>query len=120
MPTPGIRRARRIGSFLLGVGIMAIVLASIFVLLSIRYTQTEGSPLTKRIVALSEDIKSCTSPEGECAKRNQQQTAKVIADLIAGNSAATKAIISAALSCQADGFTEQPAILRCVIERTKD
>lgn len=92
----------------------------------IRATQQSGSPTTKRLIAiaeqnqeLSEQIKSCTTPSGECAKAGDRKTAKAILGIIAGGKKVTVDVIVAALSCNADGITGQEALARCTIERSK-
>lgn len=109
------RKARHAGSFLFGVGVMAVVLIQLYTILAIRNTQQEGSPTTKRLIAIAEQIDSCTNPEGDCYKRGQEQTAKAIVGINKG----TLLVIVAALSCSADGITDQEQLARCTIERSK-
>lgn len=86
---------------------------------AIRNTQTEGSPTQKRLIDIAEQIQSCTTEGGECNKRQQEETAKAVAKIIVGNSSATRVIISAALSCQADGISEKQALLDCTVARSR-
>lgn len=116
------KRSMILRRLLLGLIITLLLVTSVASLIGIiliRQTQQDGSPTQQRLIDLGEQIKSCTTPEGECAKRNAEATAEVVATLITGNSEATREIVSAALSCQADGITEKRALLDCTVERSK-
>lgn len=116
------RRAMVTRRLLLGLIILLLLFSSVTSavgIILIRGTQQDGSPSQRRLIFLSERIDSCTSPEGECAKRNAKATAKIVATLLTGNSKATRGIVSAALSCQSDGITEKRALLDCTIQRSK-
>lgn len=115
-------RLRQGAAFLVGVGVMAVVLLLVVnnvaarqTLDAIRETQTEGSPTQQRLIDIAEQIRSCTTPEGKCSQRGQKQTAKAVVGINQG----TLRVVVAALSCQADGITELEPLARCTIERSK-
>lgn len=80
---------------LLGVAVMALVLGLTWTVVQttlgvrlIRETQLDNAQRAKEtqlntetIERLAEDIESCTTPEGECAKRNARATADAIATI---------------------------------------
>lgn len=63
------------------ISVLTLVAAALFVVLQVRGTQLEGTPLGKKLLEQAETIKSCTSTDGECAKRNRKQTADLVADI---------------------------------------
>lgn len=79
----------------------------------IRSTQTEGSPTTKRLVNISEQIADCTNEGGECAAKQARDTGKALLK-IRGD---TEDTVIFAFVCQERLHTEDPAELRaCVTE----
>lgn len=62
---------------------------------------------------LSDRILDCTLPSGECYQRSEDRTAEAVSGINAG----TLRVISAALSCQVDGVTEQNALADCTAQR---
>jgi hypothetical protein len=58
-------------------------------------------------------ILDCTDPAGECFKRSEERYATAVSGINAG----TLRIIAAALSCQADGITEQDELAECTTTR---
>jgi putative hemolysin len=57
---------------------IVIVAVQLFTTLQIRSTQKVSSSNTKVIKALAEQIKSCTTPGGECSKRGAKQTGQAV------------------------------------------
>jgi len=70
--------------------------------------------LTRSTAETARRIADCTEPTGVCYRRGQERTASVVGTL----TASTQRIVAAALSCQADGVTEQKKLIRCIVERT--
>lgn len=62
------------------------------------------------IKALAVDIRSCTDPSGECAKRGQRNQAKALG-LIKTD---TRDVVAASLACQQQGVEGFNAITACV------
>lgn len=90
-PTLAAQRARRILYVAVAVGIALLVMALGYAVAAIlgltqavRDTQIEGTPTGKRLIESSDRILDCTDPEGECTKRNQEQTAEVVGDIQEG------------------------------------
>lgn len=81
----------------------------------VRDTQLEGTPLGRQLAASAERILDCTDSTGECYKRNQERTAKVVGDL--------NRVIVLAAACSVGlerGLTvdqRQVAIQGCVLDR---
>lgn len=61
----------------------------------------------------AERIEDCTTPGRECYEEQLRRTG----DAVAGINQGTLAVIVAALSCQADGITEEKPLARCTAER---
>jgi hypothetical protein len=82
---------------------------------SVRDTQIEGTPLGKQLAASADRILDCTDSTGDCYKRNQARTAKVVGDL--------NRVIVLAAACSVGlehGLTvdqRQVAIQGCVLDR---
>lgn len=102
-------------AFVLGLGILVGVL---ILLSAIRDTQLEGTPLGKRLEESANTIESCTSTDGKCAKRNQRETAELIAGLVDADqrSAAAAAACAAkpAIATVRDTDERAAAILACM------
>jgi hypothetical protein len=62
---------------------------------------------------LSERVLDCTEPGGECFEDSRKRTAEAVVGINEG----TFRVIVAALSCQADGVTEERALARCTARR---
>lgn len=60
-------------------------------------------------------IEDCTTPGRECFDDSQRRTGEAVAGINQG----TLAVIVAALSCQAEGITEQRALARCTVNRAQ-
>lgn len=82
----------------------------------VRSTQLEGTPTGQKLLTSADRIIDCTTPEGECYKRSQQRTG----DAVSALNDATLRIVAAALACQAEGITQEDALLRCVTQRLQD
>jgi hypothetical protein len=79
----------------------------------IRGTQTEGSPTTKRLINISEQIADCTNEGGQCAAKQARDTGKALLQ-IKGD---TEDTVIFAFVCQERLHTQDPALLReCVTE----
>lgn len=113
------RRSRRV-LFVVGGAITALLVGAlvllVVVLLSVRETQLGGTPTGKRLLAAAERIQSCTTPERECAKRNQRETAGLIRDLMRANERAAAAAAACAARPDIAGYAE---LLACVVETTE-
>lgn len=115
MPTPQARRRRLILGTLAGVGLGVVIVMLLAMLIrtwtltdSVRATQLEGTPLGKKLYDQAERIESCTSTNGECAKRNRQATADSIADI-------NKITLYAAACADQTGQQTVEEIQSCVI-----
>lgn len=53
----------------------------IWAVFSIKSTQENGTPTGKAILSTADRIESCTSPQGECYKRNQENLAGAIGSI---------------------------------------
>jgi hypothetical protein len=58
-------------------------------------------------------IEDCTTPGRQCFEEQVKRTG----DAVAGINQGTLAVIAAALSCQADGITEERPLARCTARR---
>lgn len=92
----------------------ALVIAVIWILATVldltqevRATQLEGTPTGRRLLESSDQIISCTTPEGECFKRGQERTADAIATLNLG-------ALYAIFCVDRNPDAGIPAIQRCV------
>ena len=95
------------------IGFNAAVLGTLItVVFLIRYTQTEGSPSTKRLIAISEQISDCTTEGGKCAAEQAKSTGKVLIQIKAG----TEDTVVRALICQERLHTTDEATLRACIK----
>ncbi len=63
----------------------------------------------------AERIEDCTTPGRPCYEDAQRRTGEAVAGINQG----TLAVITAALSCQADGITDQKALSRCTVRRAE-
>lgn len=108
-------RFRKVTAFLVGVGVMALVILQMYTLVTIRQTQVDNTAKVDNTAEAVRLIKDCTDPSGDCYQRGQKRTAEAIVGINEG----TLHVVVAALSCQADGITEREALARCTIERSK-
>lgn len=102
--------------------VSVLIATTMAALVGIGYTvvnASEQSETNGRILQRVEDLNhrqvDCTEPGGKCYKRNQVRTREAIVGVNQG----TLRIIVAALSCQADGITEQDQLARCTIRRAQ-
>lgn len=119
-------RRRRIGWAVLYLCVAVFIFGIVGVLVrinalaeSVRDTQLEGTPTGKKLVASADRILDCTDAEGECAKRNQERTAKAVADLT-GNLTRVVVLASACSSNLSDRLSvrqREVAIQSCIIDR---
>lgn len=79
---------RQVASFLLGVAAAAIVLLMVFTLVQtntvvrlIREDQKAGQERSKQTKAIADRIESCTTPEGACYRRGQQNTGAAVSTI---------------------------------------
>lgn len=96
--------------------VVIIVAVQLFTTLQIRSAQKVNANNTRITKDLAEQIRSCTSPTGECSKQNARKTAGVVGVIGQGEVLAA----SAASWCAADrpGQTFEQ-ILRCTIAHVK-
>ena len=100
-------------------GIVATVASTRQAVDEVRKTQLEGTPLGKQLATSADRILDCTNPDGECTKRNQQQTAEAVRDLT-GNLTRVIVISAACSAGLPDGLTVRQREVRiqsCVIDR---
>jgi hypothetical protein len=80
----------------------------------IRETQLDGTPTGKKLLASSERVLDCTSPNGKCFKRGQAATAAAVGDitqvviLAAACSGVTPGDVDAITRCVVSGLTSKP------------
>lgn len=89
------------------VGLTVLVMLSAAVLVLIRGQQS-GDEQRQQLVDLTESVRSCVDPNGECAKRGREQTGAAVAELQLAQ--------LVAVEC-ADAYDGRAAIERCVAER---
>jgi len=97
-----------------GVLTAVLVLGTLSTLVGIYSLSHSNAEQAEATAETARRIADCTEPTGECYRRGQQRTAEAVGML----TASTQRIIAAALSCQADGITEQEPLIRCIVERT--
>jgi len=93
-------------------GIVFSVVVAILLLatvLIVRQTQVDNAERAEDTKVLAEQIKSCTTPGGECFQRGERRTAKAVGAIGAVN----KRSAAAAAAC-AQTRREYRAILRCI------
>lgn len=136
MPSIDVRhpRTRTVLWVIASVGAVALTIGALFFTTSIyalvdavRETQVDNTAKNeldrerdKRTAATAADaaraaarIEDCTTPGRECFEAQQRRTG----DAVVGVNQGTLAVIAAALSCQADGITEESALARCTARR---
>lgn len=119
LTSPRARRAlwaaAGIGVAVLLIGLVIGILKFVALTQAVRDTQIEGTPTGKKLVAASDRILDCTTPEGQCFKDSQQRTAQAVADV--------NRVVIIAAACSAGlppGMTveeRQDEIQACVIDR---
>jgi len=97
-----------------GVLTALLVLGTLGTLVGIYSLSRSNAEQAEATAETARRIADCTEPAGVCYRRGQERTASVVGTL----TASTQRIIAAALSCQADGITEQEPLIRCIVERT--
>lgn len=94
---------------------LAVLVAAVYVLGStaaLIYLGVQGGGQRQRLI-------DCTTPGHGCYDDANKQTAQVVLGLLAGGKQNTIDVVTAALSCQADGITDIEPLARCTIERSK-
>lgn len=92
-----------------------VIVLLVVVIISIRTTQLEGTPLGKKLLASSDRVLDCTEPTGQCYKDSQAQTAKAVGDI--------NRVVILASACSIGLDPKMPVVARqnviqaCVIER---
>jgi hypothetical protein len=74
-------RARRLFVIAVCVFMVTTVTAVILITSKISNQQEVNAPILEEIQKLSEEIKSCTDPQGVCSKRGEKRTGEAIAAL---------------------------------------
>lgn len=99
------------------------IIAFGMLLTAVHNTQIDGTPTGKKLLRASDRIISCTSTTGECTRRNQRQTAALIAGLVRDNRAAAASAASCAgqpsIARIADTDERTVAILTCMSHFTQ-
>lgn len=81
--------ARRLLLGFLVLGVLALLVMQTIVILQVRHSQLEGTPVGKRLLASSDRILDCTDggdketgrPPGECFVESQKRTADAVGDI---------------------------------------
>lgn len=107
-------RIRPIVWAFVGVLTALLVMGQAATLVGIYAQSHENEKTVKATEATAARIADCTEPTGECYQDGQKRTAHAVGIL----TESTQRIIAAALSCQADGVTEQQALIECIVKRT--
>ena len=124
--TPHIRTALyTIGGLAVGVFLIGAVFLGIQTYLltgAVREAQIDNSQRAEDTRSAAEDaartaqrIEDCTTPGRACFDENAERTAGAIVGINRG----TLVVITAALSCQDDGITEQKALAKCTARRAR-
>lgn len=93
---------------------LAVMVACVYVLITtsaVVYLSIIGQQQRERLV-------DCTTPGHECYDEGNKRTGEAVLGILAGGKQNTIDVITAALSCQADGITEQEPLARCTVERS--
>lgn len=83
---------------LIAFGVVAVLISTNRLLTEVRNTQLEGTPTGQKLLQSSERILDCTDPDGECTKRNQEQTVAVVGDIQDG----FIRVVAAAAACSVE------------------
>ena len=96
-------------------GILAVLLSTRQLAEEVRNTQLEGTPTGQKLLASSERVLDCTSPEGQCFKDGQKRTASAVGDI--NRVVILAAACASALPGELTVDERQVEIQACVIDR---
>lgn len=80
------------------------------------YLALNNRDLIEQVRTTNHRLIDCTTPGGDCYQQSQQRTGEAIVGINEG----TLRVIAAALSCQADGLTDERELARCTTRRAAD
>ena len=92
--------------------VLFCIFAVVAVLTGVIYLLIIGQEQRNRLV-------DCTTPGHECYDQGQEQTGKIVGGLNDATYNTVVSVVSAALSCYADGIKDQEALAHCTVERSK-
>ena len=110
-------RLRALTSAFLVILSMALVLALTavaYLALAASQQSMENGAVLNKIEGVNNRLVDCSVPGGKCFQESQDRTKQAVVGVNEG----TLRVIVAALSCQEEGVTSQPALARCTVTRS--
>lgn len=116
-PTTGDRMRALLAVFLVFAlfAFAAGVISIAYLAVQTNERQDQNQELLREVKSTNKRLIDCTTPGGECYAEGQKNTGKAIMGINEG----TMRVIVAALSCQADGITEEQELAVCTVERSR-
>lgn len=106
-------RTRPVLFSIVGVAVALMVVWLVWISLTLLEQSQRNATIARDARAAAIAILDCTDPDGDCFQQSERRYATAVSGINAG----TLRIIAAALSCQADGVTDQKALAECTTKR---